>query len=483
ATARRVIAWRGGGMPRSGESRTPRPAVVLGPLTTSTVRPHNVNRDAPATGGLDRVPGATLAARGLSVPDGDEAVDPAQHGLVRLLVGFPPGGLVRHVADQRRAHQEVVELVEVVRFHLRLAVVDRGKYDFEPPAGLKHDLGEDLVCASGEARDPDQVAALVWCEDLYEGLVHEGDAVGREVRVTGDPDPRHAFSLEVEGSVGRVFDSSSRTSATAGSRWKAADSRYQSCRRRRDRPRAGIHNHRAVAAARHYGARQRHPSRDRPCPRRTGGRGHLPRLRRAPPAPRPRRPDQHPRRRGRRHHRGEPLTDTSTTQPSVRADTALLTILGALDRMVRDRQIPGGVIAAGTVETAPAHATSGVVSPGGAVAPKASTLYDVASLTKVVATWPLVGDAVSRGLVDLDTPMWAYFPSGASGDGGVVTAREILTHTSGLIPSTRLDLYSGEARDIAEAILSEPLDAIGRHRYINRGFILLGLLLARVEDR
>lgn len=177
------------------------------------------------------------------------------------------------------------------------------------------------------------------------------------------------------------------------------------------------------------------------------------------------------------------MTDTSTTQPSVWADTALLTMRGALDRMVRDRQTPGGVIAAGTVETAPAHATSGVVSPGGAVAPKASTLYDVASLTKVVATWPLVGDAVSRGLVDLDTPMSAYFPSGASGDGGVVTAREILTHTSGLIPSTRLDLYSGEARDIAEAILSEPLDAIGRHRYINRGFILLGLLLARVEDR
>ena len=62
------------------------------------------------------------------------------------------------------------------------------------------------------------------------------------------------------------------------------------------------------------------------------------------------------------------MTDTSTTQPSVWADTALLTMLGALDRMVRDRQIPGGVIAAGTVETAPAHATSGVVSPGGAVA-------------------------------------------------------------------------------------------------------------------
>src|SRR5699024_922721 len=115
-------------------------------------------------------------------------------------------------------------------------VVDRGEHNFEPPTGLQHDLGEDLVCPSGEARDPDQVAALVWREGLDESLAHEGNAVGREVRVTGDPDPRHAGSFKFGLSVRRVFDSSSRTSATAGSRWKAADSRYQSCRHRRTRP-------------------------------------------------------------------------------------------------------------------------------------------------------------------------------------------------------------------------------------------------------
>ncbi|MFY7067662.1 serine hydrolase domain-containing protein [Nocardiopsis changdeensis] len=177
------------------------------------------------------------------------------------------------------------------------------------------------------------------------------------------------------------------------------------------------------------------------------------------------------------------MTETPTARSSVWADTALATMRGALDRMVGDRRTPGGIIAAGTVGTTPGYAVSGTVSPGGTIAPEPSTLYDVASLTKVVATWPLFGDAASRALVDLDAPVSGYFPGFAEGEGGSVTPREILTHTSGLMPATRLDLYSGEARDVAEAILSEPLDSPGRHRYINRGFILLGLLLARAEGR
>ncbi|MEU3022182.1 serine hydrolase domain-containing protein [Nocardiopsis alba] len=165
------------------------------------------------------------------------------------------------------------------------------------------------------------------------------------------------------------------------------------------------------------------------------------------------------------------------------ADMAVDAMGAALDRMVENGQTPGGVIAAGSIGAGPVYAAAGATAPGGAIRPGPSTLYDVASLTKVVATWPLVGDAVVRGLVDLDTPVSAYFSTAAPGEGGGVTVREILTHSSGLMPSTRLDRYIGETRDVAEAILSEPLTGSGEHRYINRGFILLGLLLARVADR
>lgn len=177
------------------------------------------------------------------------------------------------------------------------------------------------------------------------------------------------------------------------------------------------------------------------------------------------------------------MTETPTRQTSAWAETALSTMRVALDRMVVDHRTPGGVVAAGTVDAVPGFAAAGAVAPGGSV-PDSSTLYDVASLTKVVSTWPLVGDALARGLVDLDAPVSTYFPEFAAGSGGSVTVREILTHTSGLMPSTRLDRYVGDPRDVAEAILSEPLDTpAGPHRYINRGFILLGLLLARVNGR
>ncbi|WP_431872750.1 serine hydrolase domain-containing protein [Nocardiopsis eucommiae] len=176
------------------------------------------------------------------------------------------------------------------------------------------------------------------------------------------------------------------------------------------------------------------------------------------------------------------MTETPTRQSSAWADTALATMRAALDHMVEAGRTPGGVIAAGTVDTV-GFSVSGTVTPSGPAAPEPSTMYDVASLTKVVATWPLVGDAVTRNLLDLDAPVAAYFPEFTAGAGMSVTVRQILTHTSGLMPSTRLDRYVGDHRDVAEAILSEPLDNQGAHRYINRGFILLGLLLARVNGR
>jgi CubicO group peptidase (beta-lactamase class C family) len=156
----------------------------------------------------------------------------------------------------------------------------------------------------------------------------------------------------------------------------------------------------------------------------------------------------------------------------------------ALDRMVAARQTPGGVVAAGTVGgSVTEYAATGTTGVGGSVASGPTTFYDVASLTKVVATWPLVGRAVAHGLLDLEAPVSDHIRTAIPGPGAAVTVRQILTHTSGLMPATRLDRYTGDSRDLAEMILSEPLDTPGEHRYINRGFILLGLLLARVHGK
>ncbi|THC43112.1 serine hydrolase domain-containing protein [Streptomyces sp. A1499] len=63
-----------------------------------------------------------------------------------------------------------------------------------------------------------------------------------------------------------------------------------------------------------------------------------------------------------------------------------------------------------------------------------------------------------------------------------VTVRQLLAHTSGLRASTRLDHYRGADLPLHELLCREPLDdAAGTHRYINRGYILLGLALAHVN--
>ncbi|MGI5339683.1 serine hydrolase domain-containing protein [Streptomyces sp. CA-181903] len=157
-----------------------------------------------------------------------------------------------------------------------------------------------------------------------------------------------------------------------------------------------------------------------------------------------------------------------------------------LREVVADGASPGGVVVAGTVGHGQEVMVAGVVAPEcGSQPPSAHTVYDIASLTKVVATWPLVGRAVQDGLIDLDAPIRDSLPvmngEAPSGEAGV---RQLITHTSGLRASTRLDHYRGADLPLHELLCREPLeDTPGAHRYINRGYILLGLALTHLHCR
>jgi len=166
------------------------------------------------------------------------------------------------------------------------------------------------------------------------------------------------------------------------------------------------------------------------------------------------------------------------------AEPALAELQDSLDLMTADSAVPGGVITHGTFDGEPGFLTSGIVAPEcGDARPGPGTVYDVASLTKVLATWPLISRLHT---LDLDAPVRSvlhHLPADAPG--GQVTVRQILTHTSGLRADTRLDQYRGTDLDLAELICGENLIAEPGtgHRYINRGFILAGLLLAQVTGQ
>ena len=111
------------------------------------------------------------------------------------------------------------------------------------------------------------------------------------------------------------------------------------------------------------------------------------------------------------------------------------------------------------------------------------TIFDAASLTKVVATTPAVMLLIERGQVKLDAPVSTYIPEFTGGGKETVTVRQLLTHTSGLPPDieTTSD-WQGEAEAIRKAC-AEPLDAKPGtfFKYSDINFVLLGEVVRRVS--
>ena len=118
-----------------------------------------------------------------------------------------------------------------------------------------------------------------------------------------------------------------------------------------------------------------------------------------------------------------------------------------------------------------------------------ATLFDLASVTKVVATTPMAMLLYERGLLDLDAPIAAVVPEFISDAGKdprrrEVTLRMLLAHSSGLPAYEKLFLKAHTRGQVLEAVFSTPLTAPPgtRAEYSDIGFILLGIALERMAD-
>jgi CubicO group peptidase (beta-lactamase class C family) len=111
-----------------------------------------------------------------------------------------------------------------------------------------------------------------------------------------------------------------------------------------------------------------------------------------------------------------------------------------------------------------------------------STLWDLASLTKVVGTTPVVMGLVERGRVNLAAPVVRYLPRFTGGGKERVTVRQLLDHTSGL-PSYVEFFKLTRSRDSAIALLYRtPLKRLpgSAVEYSDLNFLLLGLMVEQV---
>lgn len=104
-----------------------------------------------------------------------------------------------------------------------------------------------------------------------------------------------------------------------------------------------------------------------------------------------------------------------------------------LDSAIRAGAAPGAVLAVSIRGERFVHGT-GRLGVTDSTRPNGGTLYDMASLTKVIALTTLAMMAVEDGRLDLDAPVIRYLPDFArgTGDKGAVRIRDLLLHDSGL---------------------------------------------------
>jgi CubicO group peptidase (beta-lactamase class C family) len=179
------------------------------------------------------------------------------------------------------------------------------------------------------------------------------------------------------------------------------------------------------------------------------------------------------------------LSGCTTARPSHRAfrPEKLAAMDAAITSAIASNKCPGGVLWLERNGTAYHKAFGSRALVPECEAMTEDTIFDAASLTKVVATTPAIMLLIQRGKINLDATVQTYIPEFTGGGKELVTLRELLTHTSGLPPDieTKSD-WHGQAEAIkkacAEKLQSPPGTAF---KYSDINFFLLGEIVRRVS--
>ena len=158
------------------------------------------------------------------------------------------------------------------------------------------------------------------------------------------------------------------------------------------------------------------------------------------------------------------------------------TVQALLERAVRDSAFPGAVAVVGNAAEVLASVSAGTLDWTPSPAPGPGTLWDLASLTKVVALTTAMMQLVESGAIDLDAPAQRYLPEWTGPGKERVTVRHLMTHSAGLPAFERFFLETMERDTIVAKVLAAPLDTVpgARMVYSDFGLILAGLIVERV---
>ena len=171
---------------------------------------------------------------------------------------------------------------------------------------------------------------------------------------------------------------------------------------------------------------------------------------------------------------------TQGSQP----DTTFAALARVAERGIRQGVYPGAVVVVGRRDTVLYASGFGHLTwtTSGSVPSPAETRWDLASLTKVVATTSAMLVLVDEGRVSLDAPVFRYLPRFRGGSRDRVTVRMLLDHTSGLPPYIPLFRITKTRQAALDALFKVRLQrAPGRGmEYSDLNAILLGLLVEQI---
>ena len=141
----------------------------------------------------------------------------------------------------------------------------------------------------------------------------------------------------------------------------------------------------------------------------------------------------------------------------------------ATEQAIRDGLIPGAVIIIGhdgKIVYRKAYGARALVPAREAAT--LDTIYDIASLTKVVATTPAIMKLYEQGKIKIDDPVTAYLPEFQGGKSNI-TIRNLMTHYSGLRPDLDIDpAWTGYETGIRKALIDKPAGPPGHELRLQR---------------
>ncbi len=185
-------------------------------------------------------------------------------------------------------------------------------------------------------------------------------------------------------------------------------------------------------------------------------------------------------------HRPAPAADADAAgNAAANATTAAPESLArVVEAGIAEGYCKGAVVLAGTPEEVLLHEAFGHarVEPE-QVAMHGDSVFDLASVTKVVAATTACAACVDKGLVDLDRPLRQYLPE-MSGKGiEQVTLRQVGAHTSGLDNQKYSPRYRGDAMIRAMLAAAPCREPGSRYEYSCLNFILLGMVVEKVSGQ